>query len=117
MTTPNFELPEWEQDQDQPHVTVDTALRILDCLAQLIIQDRNLSAPPTGSNTAIDGECFIVSGTGTGSWATAVDGDIAMFIGDAWVFRTPKVGWRAYVVDEDVDVRFYPGSTSWDLIP
>ena len=117
MTTPNMELPEWIQDQDQPHVTVDTALRILDCLAQLVIQDRNLSAPPAGSSEALDGECFIISGTPTGAWASASDGDVAMMIGTGWVFRTPQAGWRAYIVDEDLDVRFYGGSTGWDVIP
>jgi hypothetical protein len=116
MTTPNFQLPEWEQDQDQPHVTVDTALRIIDCLAQLVIQDRDLASPPSGSAAASDGECYILSGAGSGAWASASEGDVAMFIGTGWIFRTPHVGWRAYVADEAVDVRFLGGSTGWDVV-
>lgn len=118
MTTPNLGLPEWQQNQNQPHATVDLALRILDCLAQLVVQDRDLDEPPTGSIEALDGECFIVSGPGTGLWAAASDGDVAMLIGTGWVFRTPQFGWRAYVVDEDVDVRFTAGSPSggWETV-
>lgn len=117
MTTPNFELTEWEQDQEQPHVTVNTALRVIECLAQLVIQDRGLSSPPAGSSGALDGECFILAGTGSGGWLGAVEGDIAMYIGTGWQFRTPKIGWTGYVVDEDVTVRYFGGSTGWDVVP
>lgn len=118
MTTPNFELPEWEQNQEQPHVTVNTALRIIECLAQLVIQDRDLDEPPGGSSESLDGECFIVAGTGIGLWLGAEDGDIAMLIGTGWVFRTPKIGWEGYVIDEDARVRFSGSSPSsgWELI-
>lgn len=114
MTTPLFEIAEWQQNQTQPHVTVNQALRIIECLAQLVIQDRDLTSPPTGFD---DGDCFIVSGSGAGDWSTASDGDIAMFIGTGWQFRTPRIGWEGYVVDEDVRVRF-TGSTGggWDTV-
>lgn len=116
MTTPNFELPEWEQNQDQPYVDVNTALRILECLAQLIVQDRDLNEPSSGDVN--DGDCFIVSGTGVGDWLGAEDGDVAMVIGNTWLFRTPKIGWEAYVVDEDLRVRFSGASPSsgWEVI-
>jgi len=116
MTTPNFELPEWEQNQSQPHVTVDTALRIMECLAQLVIQDRDLDEPPPGSSDALDGECFIVAGPGVGLWAGAADGDIAMLIGTGWQFRTPKQGWEGFVIDEGARVRFLGGSSGWDVV-
>lgn len=112
MTTPLFGLPEWEQGQAQPHVTVNTALRIIDCLAQLIIIDRDLTTPPGSPN---EGDCYIPASGATDDWADH-DEEVAMYIGGAWVFRTPLVGWKAYVVDEDSDVRYYGGSIGWDVI-
>lgn len=114
MTTPNLELPEWAQNQEQPYTTVNEALRVLDCLTQLTVLDRNLNAPP-GSPS--DGDCYIVGSAPTGDWAGHAN-DVAMYIGTAWLFRTPKNGWRAYVADEFVDVR-YMGLDSppgWDVI-
>lgn len=102
MTTPNFELPEWIQDQNQPHITVNTALRILECLAQLRVQAMDLTAPPT---TPDDGDCYIPASGAAGEWA-GHDNDVAMFIGGGWVFRTPKYGWEAWVVDDALKVRY-----------
>jgi len=110
MATPNLQLPEWQQSQLQPHVTVNTALRIIDCLAQLIIIDRDLTTPPGSPN---EGDCYIPAATATGDWEGHED-DVAMYIGGAWVFRTPLIGWKAYVVDEGIDLRFEGGSTGWD---
>ena|SRR5690554_3267581 len=115
MATPNLQLSEWQQNQSQPHVTVNTALRVLDCLVQLRVLDRDLTEPPTGSAAPSEGDCYIPAATADGDW-TGHEDDIAMFIGGAWVFRTPLVGWKAYVVDEDSDVRYYGGSIGWDVI-
>lgn len=113
MTTPNLQLPEWQQNQNQPHVTVNTAERVLDCLAQLVIVDRDLTAPP---GSPVDGACYIPNGTATGAWAGHED-DVAMWIVNAWVFRTPKIGWQGYVLDEALEVRFEAGSPdSWNLV-
>lgn len=113
MTTPNLQLEEWEQNQSQPHITVNTALRVLDCLTQLRVLDRGLTAPP---GSPVDGDCYIPASPATGLWA-GHENDVAMRIGTAWEFRTPLTGWRAYVVDEDVDVRFVDGSpSSWEII-
>lgn len=115
MTTPNLELPEWVQNQSQPHITVNTALRVLDCLTQLVIIDRDLTEPPSGSSSPGEGDCYIPASPADGDWAGHED-DVAMFIGGAWVFRTPEVGWRGYVLDEDTDVRFLGGSTGWEAV-
>lgn len=114
--TPNLQLPEWEQDQDQPHITVDTALRVLDCLTQLAVISR-AETEPGGSPDPEEGDCYIVASPSDGDWEDH-DNDVAMYIGGAWVFRTPKAGWRAYVIDEDVDVRFYDNTSpsSWEEI-
>jgi hypothetical protein len=114
MTTPNLQLPEWQQNQDQPHVTVNTALRVLDCLVQLRVLDRDLTAPP---GSPADGDCYIPASGSTGDWVGHED-DVAMFIGTAWEFRTPLDGWEAWVVDEAIKVRYdssSPGSM-WNAI-
>lgn len=115
MTTPNLGLSEWQQNQAQPHVTVNTDLRILDCLTQLRIIDRTLTEPPSDSDAPSEGDCYIPAATATGDWAGHED-DVAMYIGGAWVFRTPLVGWRGYCVAESTDIRFEGGSTGWDAI-
>lgn len=107
MTTPNLELPEWVQNQDQPHATVNMALRVLDCLTQLVIIDRDSTSPPGAPD---EGDCYIPASGATDDW-TGHEDDVAMFVGGTWVFRTPKFGWKAYVLDEDIDIRFY-GSSS-----
>lgn len=113
MTTPNLQLPEWAQNQDQPHITVNTSLRVLDCLTQLVIVDRDLTAPPGSPQ---DGSCYIPSAPATGEWEDQEE-HVAMYIAGAWVFRTPRVGWRAYVIDEGLDVRYEAGSPdAWNTI-
>lgn len=113
MTTPLFELLEWQQNQAEPHVIVNTAMRVIECLAQLVIKDRDLYAPP-GSNT--EGDCYIPADPATGDWE-GHENDVAMFINGAWVFRTPKHGWEAYVEDEDVEIRYYADSSppAWQI--
>lgn len=111
MTTPNLQLPEWAQNQNQPNVTVNTALRVLDLLTQLTVIDRTLTAPPTSMT---DGDCYIPASGATGDWAGHED-DIAMVIGTDWVFRTPRDGWTAWVSAEQVQIRYIAGSSGgWD---
>lgn len=116
MTTPNLELPEWIQNQAQPHVTVNTALRVLDCLTQLRVIDRDETEPPSGSDTS-EGDCYIVASGSTGDWE-GHEGDVAMYIGGAWIFRTPLDGWEAWVIDEQTKVRYSEGSSGggWEVI-
>ena len=113
MTTPLFELEEWAEAQAQPHATVNEDLRILEALSQLIVIDRDLTAPP---GSPADGDCYIPASGATGLWA-AHENDIAIYVGSAWVFRQPRNGWRAYVEDEDIDVRFSADSPGgWDPV-
>lgn len=117
MTTPNLELPEWVQNQSQPHVTVNTALRVLDCLTQLRVIDRD-STEPDASPEPSEGDCYIVAeGSPAGDWEGHAD-DVAMYIGGAWVFRTPLDGWEAWVIDEQVKVRYSANASppGWEVI-
>jgi len=96
--TANLGLPCIEGSQAQKHVTHNEALRILDTLVQLAVDDRDLTAPP-GSPT--EGQRYIVKAGATGAWAGR-DDDIAAWQDGAWQFSAPRTGWLAYVIDESL---------------
>ncbi|HYF53945.1 MAG TPA: DUF2793 domain-containing protein, partial [Salinarimonas sp.] len=98
--TPRLGLPLLAAAQAQKHVTHNEALLLLDMLAQLAVLDRDLGAPPASPG---EGERWIVGPAPTGSWAGRA-GQIAMRLDGAWVFRAPKPGWLAYVLDEEAIV-------------
>jgi hypothetical protein len=97
MPSSNLGLPFIAQGQAQKEVTHNEALRILDTLVQLAVLDRDLSAPP-GSPT--EGQRWIVGASPTGAWAGHAN-HIAAWQDDAWQFSIPRVGWLAYVTDEN----------------
>ncbi len=85
-------------------------LRILDAIIQLRVADKDLTSPP---GSPAGGDAYIVGASPSGAWTSHAQ-DIAVYqVGDdltsAWVFVTPKSGWRAYVVDETT-VYEYSGS-------
>ena len=63
----------------------------------LSVKDRDLTAPP---GSPISGDTYIVGATATGAWATH-DKHVAVWTGAAWAFYVPRVGWVAYVEDEE----------------
>jgi hypothetical protein len=92
MTTPNLGLPELESHQSQPHLTVNSALRRIDALAQascIAIQNT-----PPGS--PVDGDRYIVGSAPTGEWVGHAS-DIAAYVGTGWVYFTPELGWLTYL--------------------
>lgn len=96
MTTPNLGLPELTQNQEQPHVPVNTSLRRLDVAAQLSAISASTTAPP-GSPAA--GDVYLVPASGaSGAWAPHANK--VAFYNSGWQFLTPKTGWLAYVADE-----------------
>ena len=94
--TPNLLLPYLIASQAQKHVTHNEALRLLDGLTQLAVEDRDLAAPP---GAPAEGACWIVGSGATGEW-TGWDGDVAMWADGAWLRLPARIGWRAWVVDE-----------------
>lgn len=94
--TPNLGLPYIEAGQAQKHVTHNEALRALDMLVQLAVQDRDLAAPPDSPE---EGQRWIVASGASGAWEDHVH-HIAAWQDGAWVFTVPLAGWLAYVLDE-----------------
>lgn len=109
-TTPNLGLPLVEAAQAQKHVTVNESLQRIDALAQLTVIDRDLNTPPV---SVTDGDTYIVGPSPTGAWTGQANKVVVVFNG-SWVFFTPKVGWKAFIVDENID-SFWNG-TSWTTV-
>lgn len=107
MTTPILYLDEWEESQSQPYVTMNEAIRWLECFSQLSVLDRDLTEPP---ETPQDGDLYIPASVATGDWE-GHENQIALYLGNAWAFRDPPPGAICYVQDEDLYIRSEPGSS------
>ncbi len=95
-------LPHILPSQAQKHVTHNEALRLLDVMVQLTVQQKTLSVPPASPG---QGDRHIVASGPTGDWNGHAQ-QIAMWNGSAWEFFGAVAGWRAYVVDESAMVVF-----------
>lgn len=106
-TSPHLGLAYLVASQAQKEVTHNEALNDLDCLVQLSVLDRDLSAPPSSPS---DGDCYIVGAAPTGLWADH-NGEVAFYF-SGWLFKTPQAGWLAYAQDEG-RLLIYTGSV-WE---
>lgn len=102
MTTPILQLDEWASGQAQPHVTVNEAMRWLECFAQLSVFSMTTDTPPPSPG---DGAAYIVPQDATGAWS-GQGGKIALYLSNAWGFRTAPPGSIAYVQDEAAHFTF-----------
>lgn len=112
--TPLFSITEWEQNQEQPHVTENRATRINEIMAQLIIQDRDLDSPPTSVD---DGDAYYLNGAGADEWTGQAD-VLCLRVGTEWHFVTPRTGFRAWIADEAIFAIYQDGSSpDWVAYP
>ena len=93
MVSANLSLPYIHAAQAQKHVTHNEAIRALDAIVQLAVLDRDLTAPP---GSPAEGDRYIVAEAPTGAWSGRA-GDVAAFQDGAWVFLSPREGWRAWI--------------------
>ena len=101
--TTRLGLPLMDAAQAQKHVTHNEALMRLDALTHLSVSAR--VDAPSGPN--VEGARYLVSPSASGVFAGHAD-QIACYQDAAWLYLTPKVGWRVYV--EDVfSLRVYDG--------
>jgi hypothetical protein len=91
-------LPYLQAAQAQKHVTHNEALRRLDGLVNLTVEDRSRSAPPTNP---VEGAAYLVAAGATGLWA-GWSGDIAIWADGAWMRLPARIGWRVWVIAEQV---------------
>ena len=88
----------WLQGENNWHTGMDANLKRLGAIVGLSVKSRSLTAPAA---TPTDGDRYIVAAGATGAW-TGRDGEIAVWIGGAWEFHAPRIGWLCYVEDEDL---------------
>nr|WP_319484517.1 DUF2793 domain-containing protein [uncultured Cohaesibacter sp.] len=108
--TTNLALPYIVGNQNQKHITHNEALRMLDALIQLSVEDRDLSAPPAEPE---EGVRYIVADGATGAW-NGWQGSIAAYLDGAWMRFQPLAGWMAWLADEQTLLTF-DGSKWEDL--
>lgn len=103
--TPLLKLPYILAAQSQKHVTHNEALRALDAVVQLAVEDKDLSTPP---GSPAEGARYIVSASPTGAWAGHAT-HVAAWQDGAWAFYVPVAGWLAWVHDESQSYLFSGG--------
>jgi len=109
--TANLALPLILGSQAQKHVTHNEALQRLDALVQLAVISRSVTEPPIGPP---EGARYLLPTGALGAWA-GQDGALAIFAAGAWQFLTSREGWRAFVLDEAVELVFAAGA--WEVPP
>ena len=88
----------WTQGENDWHTEMDNNLKSVGRFAyHLSVKDRNLATPP---GTPLVGDAYIVATGGTGAWA-GKDGQVAVRELSGWAFGVPRLGWTAYVEDEE----------------
>ena len=108
--TPNLQLPYILANQAQKHVTHNEAIRNLDALVQISLEDKDLTTPPV---TPTDGERHIVAAGASGDWL-GNDNMIASWQDEAWQFYAPEEGWVVWIKDENMQM-VYDG-TQWQSL-
>ncbi|MGH6996277.1 MAG: DUF2793 domain-containing protein [Stellaceae bacterium] len=103
--TPRLALPAIEAAQAQKHVTHNEALALLDCLVQIAVANRALTAPPTSPT---DGSCYIPATGASDAWS-GWDGQLALYSGGGWLKLTPVSGLKAWVTAERLTVTYEDG--------
>ena len=78
-------LPFIIASQAQKHITHNEALRDLDVLVHLTVEDNTLTTPPAD---AIDGQCYVVADGAIGDWSGRAT-QIAVRKDQAWHFYIP----------------------------
>lgn len=91
-------MPELSVGQAGKELTHNQALAILDQIAQAVVVDKDLTAPPV---SPANGAMYIPAPGATGPWA-GQSGKLAFWLTTvaAWTFVTPANGWSVWVADE-----------------
>ena len=103
--TPRLALPVIEAAQAQKHVTHNDALVLLDCLTQLTVESRGLTAPP---GSPVDGACYIPATGALGAWS-GWDNQLALYSGGGWLRIAPVSGLKAWVRAERLTLTYEDG--------
>ena len=108
MTTPKYGIIELEAAQSQPEIVVNEGIRVLEAMSQLRVLDKDLAAPPASPS---DGDTYLIPSGASGAWSS-FPFYITVAIGGSWVYMPPRIGYLAYVTDEDLYYQYSAGSPS-----
>ena len=104
--SPRLTLPYIQPAQAQKHVTHNQAIRQIDGLIHMSVVSDALSMPPTEQK---EGTCYLVPPNAQDGWQGWAY-HVAIWQDAAWMFLTPKTGWRLFVSDQK-KLMVYHGST------
>ncbi len=90
--TARLNLPLISPEQAQKHITHNEAITALDALVQLVVEARDLTAPPA---EPVAGQSFIIGNPASGDW-TGRDGQLASWTDGGWRYAAPAEGWRLW---------------------
>lgn len=108
-TDPNLGLTYgWTLGESGWHTGMDANLKRLGAVVGLSVKSRATTAPPASPP---DGDRYLVPPSATGAWSGRAN-QIAVRVASAWEFHAPKVGWLAYVEDEQVLSAYKPAGWS-----
>lgn len=108
-TDPNLGLTYgWTLGESGWHAGMDANLKRLGAVVGLSVKSRATVTPPASPT---DGDRYLVPPGATGAWSGKTD-QIAVRVAGAWEFHVPKVGWLAYIEDEQVLSAYKPAGWS-----
>ena len=107
--TTRLGLPLMDAAQAQKHVTHNEALVRLDAITHLSVITRATAPVVPG----VEGARYLIAKNPTGLFAGHGD-QIAIFQDGAWLYLSPKTGWRVFVEDESALI-VYDGA-AWRVI-
>lgn len=99
MTTPiifpsetsAFSLPLLFAGQAQKEFFINQSISMIDAVLQFAV----VSSQPDPASDPAEGSCYRITAPSTGEWSGHED-ELAMRIGDAWVFVSPHSGLRVF---------------------
>jgi hypothetical protein len=110
--TTHLGLPFIEDSQAQKHVTHNEALRILDAVIQIVVEDVARTTPPS---SPAEGQRHVIASGASGTWIGHA-GAIATWQDGAWVYLAPKTGWCLWSI-ADASIFIFDGSGWQALAP
>ena len=104
-TTPNIDLPIMDAAARERSLDYNEAIYLIDALLPGTVISDAVASPPA---SPADGGCYIVASLATGAW-TGWEGDLAVYIGGAWLQISPKEGWSFWVQNKDLSYVYKSG--------
>lgn len=104
--TANLGLPYLDAAQAQKHVTHNAALSEIDAVTHLAVKHRGVTAAPIAP---AKGDRYLIGAGATGAFA-GHDGAVAYFVDGAWLFATPRAGWRCFIESEALLLIYVAGA-------